>query len=108
MARFLRARQVELRCHATLRTSLPIDADQLSEPPKTHEELQTICNLQRPQQQSNFETHRDTDSVNWAAIPNLVAFHEETPSPGPRRRASWFALSRSDSSALRLERSRAE
>jgi len=43
-----------------------------------------------------------------AVIPNLVAFHEDRPSPGPRRRASWVAIYRRDYSILRLELSRAE
>jgi len=43
-----------------------------------------------------------------AVIPNLVAYHEDSPSPSPRRRASWVALYRRDYSVLRLELSRAE
>jgi len=43
-----------------------------------------------------------------AVIPNLVAYHEDRPSPNPRRRASWVALYRRDYSVLRLELSRAE
>ena len=43
-----------------------------------------------------------------AVIPNLVAYHEDRPSPGPRRRATWVALYRRDYSVLRLELSRAE
>jgi hypothetical protein len=43
-----------------------------------------------------------------AVIPNLVAFHEDRPSPSPRRRATWVALYRRDYSVLRLELSRAE
>lgn len=43
-----------------------------------------------------------------AVIPNLVAYHQDRPSPGPRRRASWVALYRRDYSILRLELSRAE
>ena len=43
-----------------------------------------------------------------AVIPNLVAYHEDRPSPSPRRRASWVALYRRDYSVLRLELSRAE
>ena len=43
-----------------------------------------------------------------AVIPNLVAFHEDWPSPGPRRRATWVVLYRRDYSVLRLELSRAE
>jgi hypothetical protein len=43
-----------------------------------------------------------------AVVPNLVAYHEDRPSPGPRRRASWVALYRRDYSVLRLELSRAE
>jgi hypothetical protein len=41
-------------------------------------------------------------------IPNLVAYHEDRPSPSPRRRAAWVALYRRDYSVLRLELSRAE
>jgi len=43
-----------------------------------------------------------------AVIPNLVAYHEDRPSPSPRRRASWVALYRRDYSVLRLELTRAE
>jgi hypothetical protein len=43
-----------------------------------------------------------------SVTPNLVAFHEDRPSPSPRRRASWVALYRRDYSVLRLELSRAE
>jgi len=43
-----------------------------------------------------------------AVVPNLVAYHEDRPSPGPRRRASWLALYRRDYSVLRLELTRAE
>ncbi len=43
-----------------------------------------------------------------AVVPNLVAYHEDRPSPGPRRRATWVALYRRDYSVLRLELSRAE
>jgi hypothetical protein len=43
-----------------------------------------------------------------AVIPNLVAYHEDQPSPNPRRRATWVALYRRDYSVLRLELSRAE
>jgi hypothetical protein len=43
-----------------------------------------------------------------AVIPHLVAYHEDRPSPSPRRRASWVALYRRDYSVLRLELSRAE
>jgi hypothetical protein len=41
-------------------------------------------------------------------IPSLVAYHEDRPSPSPRRRASWVALYRRDYTTLRLELSRAE
>ena len=41
-------------------------------------------------------------------VPNLVAFHDDRPSPSPRPRASWLALYRRDYSVLRLELSRAE
>ena len=44
----------------------------------------------------------------YAVIPNLVAYHEDRPSPGPRRRATWVVLYRRDYSILRLELSRAE
>ena len=47
-------------------------------------------------------------ALKHAVIPNLVAYHEDRPSPSPRRRASWFALYRRDYSVLRLELSRAE
>ncbi|MCJ7755911.1 MAG: DNA-binding domain-containing protein, partial [Thermoanaerobaculales bacterium] len=43
-----------------------------------------------------------------AVIPDLVAYHEDRPSPSPRRRATWVALYRRDYSVLRLELSRAE
>jgi hypothetical protein len=43
-----------------------------------------------------------------AVIPHLVAFHEDRPSPSPRRRTTWVALYRRDYSVLRLELSRAE
>ena len=43
-----------------------------------------------------------------AVIPNLVAYHEDRPSPSPRRRATWVTLYRRDYSVLRLELSRAE
>jgi len=43
-----------------------------------------------------------------AVIPNLLAYHEDRPSPGPRRRATWVVLYRRDYSVLRLELSRAE
>jgi hypothetical protein len=43
-----------------------------------------------------------------AVIPNLVAYHQDRPSPKPRRRASWVALYRRDYTVLRLELSRAE
>jgi hypothetical protein len=43
-----------------------------------------------------------------AVVPNLVAYHEDRPSPGPRRRASRLALYRRDYSVLRLELTRAE
>jgi hypothetical protein len=44
----------------------------------------------------------------YSVIPHLVAFHEDRPSPTPRRRAAWVALYRRDYSVLRLELSRAE
>jgi hypothetical protein len=43
-----------------------------------------------------------------AVVPALVAYHEDRPSPSPRRRATWVALYRRDYSVLRLELSRAE
>jgi hypothetical protein len=43
-----------------------------------------------------------------AVIPNLVAYHQDRPSPQPRRRASWVVLYRRDYTVLRLELSRAE
>lgn len=43
-----------------------------------------------------------------AVIPHLVAYHEDRPSPSPRRRATWVALYRRDYSVRRLELSRAE
>ena len=43
-----------------------------------------------------------------AVVPNLVAYHEDRPSPSLRRRATWVALYRRDYSVLRLELSRAE
>jgi hypothetical protein len=47
-------------------------------------------------------------SFRYSVIPHLVAFHEDRPSPSPRRRAAWVALYRRDYSVLRLELSRAE
>jgi hypothetical protein len=43
-----------------------------------------------------------------AVIPDLVAYHEDRPSPRPRRRATWVAIYRRDYSVLRMELSRAE
>ncbi|MFV2071730.1 MAG: putative DNA-binding domain-containing protein [Thermoanaerobaculales bacterium] len=43
-----------------------------------------------------------------AVIPDLIAYHEDRPSPRPRWRATWVALYRHDYSVLRLELSRAE
>ena len=43
-----------------------------------------------------------------AVVPDLVAYHEDRPSPRPRRRATWVAVYRRDYSVLRLELSRAE
>ena len=43
-----------------------------------------------------------------AVVPNLVAYHEDRPSPSPRRRATWVALYRRDYSVLRLELNRPE
>lgn len=47
-------------------------------------------------------------SFRHAVIPSLVAYHEDRPSPNPRRRASWVALYRRDYSVLRLELGRAD
>ncbi len=47
-------------------------------------------------------------SFEHAVIPHLVAFHENRPSPSPRRHTVWVALYRRDYSVLRLELSRAE
>jgi hypothetical protein len=47
-------------------------------------------------------------SFNYVVIPNLVAYHKDRPSPGPRRRSAWVALYRRNYSVLRLELSRAE
>jgi hypothetical protein len=44
----------------------------------------------------------------YAVVPHLVAYHDDRPSPSPRRRASWVALYRRDYSTLRLELTRAE
>lgn len=44
----------------------------------------------------------------YSVIPHLIAYHENRPSPNPRRRASWVALYRHDYSVLRLELNRAE
>jgi len=44
----------------------------------------------------------------YSVMPHLIAYHEDRPSPNPRRRASWVALYRRDYSVLRLELSRAE
>lgn len=41
-------------------------------------------------------------------IPHLTAFHDDRPSPNPRRRASWVVVYRRDYSVLRLELSRVE
>jgi hypothetical protein len=43
-----------------------------------------------------------------SVVPHLVAYHEDLPSPSPRRGASWVALYRRDYAVLRLELSRAE
>ena len=47
-------------------------------------------------------------SFKYSLIPHLVAYHEDRPSPSPRRRATWVAIYRRDYSVLRLELSRAE
>lgn len=44
----------------------------------------------------------------YSVIPHLTAFHDDRPTPSPRRRASWVAIYRRDYSVLRLELSRAE
>jgi hypothetical protein len=44
----------------------------------------------------------------YSVLPHLSAFHNDRPTPGPRRRASWVAVYRRDYSVLRLELSRAE
>jgi len=44
----------------------------------------------------------------YSVIPHLKAYHDDTPTPSPRRRASWVAIYRRDYSVLRLELSRAE
>ena len=43
-----------------------------------------------------------------SVVPHLVAYHDDRPTPSPRRRASWVALYRRDYSTLRLELNRAE
>ena len=43
-----------------------------------------------------------------AVIPHLIAYHDDRPSPSPRRRASWVVLYRRDYSVLRLELDRNE
>ena len=43
-----------------------------------------------------------------SVIPNLIAYHEDRPSPSPRRRASWVALYRRDYSVLQLDLNRDE
>jgi hypothetical protein len=44
----------------------------------------------------------------YSVISHLKAYHDDLPSPNPRRRASWVAIYRRDYSVLRLELSRAE
>jgi hypothetical protein len=44
----------------------------------------------------------------YSVIPPLSAFHDDRPTPTPRRRATWVAVYRRDYSVLRLELSRAE
>lgn len=44
----------------------------------------------------------------YTVVPHLVAYHEDRPSPNPRRRASWVAVYRRRYSVLRLELSRAQ
>ncbi|MCJ7755270.1 MAG: DNA-binding domain-containing protein, partial [Thermoanaerobaculales bacterium] len=44
----------------------------------------------------------------YSVSPHLTAFHDDRPTPSPRRRASWVAIYRRDYSVLRLELSRAE
>ena len=43
-----------------------------------------------------------------AVVPHLLAYHEDRPSPNPRRRAAWVAVYRRRYSVLRLELSRAQ
>lgn len=44
----------------------------------------------------------------YAVVPHLKAYHDDKPTPNPRRRASWVVIYRRDYSVLRLELSRAE
>ncbi len=44
----------------------------------------------------------------YSVVPHLKAYHDDLPTPNPRRRASWVAIYRRDYSVLRLELSRAE
>ena len=46
--------------------------------------------------------------LKYAVVPHLKAYHDDTPTPNPRRRASWVVIYRRDFSVLRLELSRAE
>lgn len=47
-------------------------------------------------------------ALKYAVVPHLKAYHDDTPTPNPRRRASWVVIYRRDFSVLRLELSRAE
>ena len=44
----------------------------------------------------------------YSVIPHLEAYHQDLPSPSPRRRANWVAVYRRDLSVLRLELTRAQ
>jgi hypothetical protein len=46
--------------------------------------------------------------LRYSVVPHLEAYHQDRPSPTPRRRATWIAVYRRDYSVLRLELSRAE
>jgi hypothetical protein len=46
--------------------------------------------------------------LKYSVVPHLEAYHQDRPSPSPRRRATWVAVYRRDYSVLRLELSRAE
>jgi len=44
----------------------------------------------------------------YSVVPHLKAYHDDSPSPSPRRRASWAVIYRRDYSVMRLELRRAE